>query len=1030
MVPLKRHLLFLVLGALLPLLVLAAGLTVLLIKEERDRTEQGLQEKARLLSLALDAELSRSITALQTLARNEALRRGDLRRFYEEAKDARDSLGLWDNVLLLSPKGEHVFNLLRPFGTPLPPVPQPEGPVTAARTGQAYVSNALRGRVDTEWLMFMNHPVAVDGEVKYVLGVTMNYRYWSRWLTERAPQGFIASIVDRNHVILARTHDAGRLAGQPVQPWFRDLLASRESGTVRGAGVLDPDVVVAYHRSELSGWHINLLTSGTVLDAPGRRSALVLVIGVALALAIAAALALARARVLTRGIRGLQEALEGLRSERPHVPALTSRVSEVDAAIAAARDTAAALAGRRQEIEALQADLRAQAEAQRLLVSLHDATRGLRDPEEVMDRVVALIARHYRVTRCTYGEVDAAGEHVTVTRDYVEGVPSVAGRHRLADFGPQIIAELKAGRTLALPDLQADARTNSPQASAAFHAVQARALLCVPLVKEGRLVALFALNHREPRAWSNEEVALLEQVAERTWLAVENARIEADLRESRDVLALAMRGGRMGAWSRNLLTGEVWWSRELEAIFGLPPGGFDGSEEGFLAYVHPEDREPVMRAVGAALETRGDYVVEFRFRDAAGGGWRWMDGRGRAVYAEGGRPTMLYGVGIDITERKRTEEELRRLNLELSEADRRKDEFLATLAHELRNPLAPIRSAAELLKRDDLAPGAASAARAIIERQARHMTRMVDDLLELGRITHGELQLRKEVVALAAVVRWAVEVAQSALDAAGVALTVELPGEPLYLEADATRLVQILANLLGNAAKFTPQGGHASLSARREGAWIEIRVRDDGIGIEARQLPRLFQMFSQVTPALERARGGLGIGLALVRGLVERHGGSVEARSEGAGRGAEFIVRLPASEAPAQPQPAGLAPPAPARSPRRVLLADDNRDAADSLAGLLRLMGHEVRVAYDGEQALRAGAEFRPDALILDIGMPRMNGYDVASRARGADWGRGAKLIALTGWGQQRDKAAAAEAGFDHHLTKPVAASALDALLS
>jgi signal transduction histidine kinase len=374
--------------------------------------------------------------------------------------------------------------------------------------------------------------------------------------------------------------------------------------------------------------------------------------------------------------------------------------------------------------------------------------------------------------------------------------------------------------------------------------------------------------------------------------------------------------------------------------------------------------------------------------------------------------------------------ELRAQNERLSEADRRKDEFLATLAHELRNPLAPIRTAAELLKHPGLAPQDAARAREIIERQAQHMTRMVDDLMELGRITHGELQLRKEPVALADAVRWALEAARPLLDQAGIALTLELPEAPLYaplyLRADPTRLVQILTNLLGNAAKFTPRGGHAWLRARRDGDWIEVSVRDDGIGIEPGQIPRLFEMFSQAQPALERGGGGLGIGLALVRGLVERHGGTVEAKSAGPGRGAEFIVRLPAAEAPRE---AAEAPSRGSTGKKRVLVADDNRDAADSLGFLLRAMGHEVRIAYDGEQALAAGAEFRPDALILDIGMPRANGYDVAARARESDWGRGATLIALTGWGQRRDKALAARAGFDYHLTKPVEAAALEALL-
>jgi CheY-like chemotaxis protein/two-component sensor histidine kinase len=304
---------------------------------------------------------------------------------------------------------------------------------------------------------------------------------------------------------------------------------------------------------------------------------------------------------------------------------------------------------------------------------------------------------------------------------------------------------------------------------------------------------------------------------------------------------------------------------------------------------------------------------------------------------------------------------------------------------------------------------------------------MVDDLLEAGRITHGELQLRKESVPVADAVRWALEAAQGALGGAGVKVEVEVPREPLYLEADPTRLVQILANLLGNAAKFTPRGGHVWLSARRQGGEVALSVRDDGIGIDPKQIPRLFQMFSHAAPALERSGGGLGIGLALVKGLVERHGGTVEAKSDGLGRGAEFIVRLPAAEPSALPERATPAIPS---GKKKVLVADDNRDAADSLSFLLRAMGHEVRVAYDGEQALAAAANFRPDAMIVDIGMPHANGYDVAMRARATDWGRGTTLVALTGWGQSRDRALAEKAGFDHHLTKPVEAARLEALLA
>jgi PAS domain S-box-containing protein len=365
----------------------------------------------------------------------------------------------------------------------------------------------------------------------------------------------------------------------------------------------------------------------------------------------------------------------------------------------------------------------------------------------------------------------------------------------------------------------------------------------------------------------------------------------------------------------------------------------------------------------------------------------------------------------------------------LKEADRRKDEFLATLAHELRNPLAPIRNAVEVLKvtgptGPDLAWG-----RDVIERQAGQMARLLDDLLDVSRITRGRLELRKGRVTLAAAVESAVETSRPAIDGGGHRLTVTLPPEPVHLDADPVRLAQVFANLLNNAAKYTDRGGDVRLSAERAGQEVVVSVRDTGIGIAPEVLPRLFEMFSQAKPALERSQGGLGIGLSLVRGLAEMHGGRVEARSAGPGRGSEFVVRLPVAAAPEGHEQR----PAEAEKPRatglRVVVADDNRDAADTLAMMVRLMGHEVRIARDGQEAVEAAEAFRPDVVLLDIGMPRLNGYDAARRLRDRPWGRDLLLVAVTGWGQEEDRRRSKEAGFEHHLVKPASPAALEKLL-
>ena len=392
---------------------------------------------------------------------------------------------------------------------------------------------------------------------------------------------------------------------------------------------------------------------------------------------------------------------------------------------------------------------------------------------------------------------------------------------------------------------------------------------------------------------------------------------------------------------------------------------------------------------------------------------------------------------VDITDRKRAEEELlkrsvqiEKLVQELAVADRRKNEFLATLAHELRNPLAPIRHALQILH---IAPDPAIQRQTlgVIDRQLGQMVRLVDDLLDISRITNNKLRLRKERIELAEAIQSALETTRPFIEGAGHELTVLLPPEPVYVEADMTRLAQVFINLLNNSAKYTEKGGHIRLAVEMQGPEVAVSVRDTGIGITAEHLPHLFEMFSQAAPALERSGGGLGIGLALARGVVELHGGSIEARSEGLGKGSEITVRLPVAPAPDQKQPQLSGDETEARrgSRCRVLIADDNRDSADSLSLLLKLAGYETWTAHDGLEAVQAAMAHNPDVALLDIGMPKISGYEVARRIRQEPWGQRMLLVAITGWGQDDDKQQAREAGFDHHLTKPVDLADLRVLL-
>jgi PAS domain S-box-containing protein len=467
---------------------------------------------------------------------------------------------------------------------------------------------------------------------------------------------------------------------------------------------------------------------------------------------------------------------------------------------------------------------------------------------------------------------------------------------------------------------------------------------------------------------------------------------------------------------------------------GLTMVGLEGIEQARRTNVRdfffPEDQSRIMDEFFPSVMESGHAEIEIRFRDFRTGDARWMDYKVLKLADAGGETVAFATVSRDITERRRLEDNLRKLAGDLSEADRRKDEFLATLSHELRNPLAPLRNMLEILKRAggsslEMVPQALDT----MERQLGQLVRLVDDLLDLNRITHNRIDLRKERVELTSVIRQAVQALRPLVESARHDVRVIAPREAIYVDADPVRLSQVFGNLLNNSCKYTSPGGKIGVTVERRGSDAVVTVEDNGIGIPPDKLDSIFDMFNQVDRSMERSQGGLGIGLALVRRLVQLHGGSVEATSAGEGKGSEFVVRLPVMiEAPAAApsEAAGAREPAHAR---RILVVDDNRDAATSLATLLEITGHETFTAHDGPTALEAIERHRPDVVLLDIGLPRLNGYEVCRRVRELPWGEDVTLIALTGWGQEEDRRKSHEAGFDGHLVKPVEYAALVSLL-
>jgi len=535
--------------------------------------------------------------------------------------------------------------------------------------------------------------------------------------------------------------------------------------------------------------------------------------------------------------------------------------------------------------------------------------------------------------------------------------------------------------------------------------------LPVPIVPQmlRAKIRVLADLHRKTKQLTRLNEELERRVSERT---EELARSTELLRGSEARFRSLAEGMPHIVWEADPRGNVTYFSPRWREYTGAEPSTHFGW--GWVSVVHPEDRELARTAAAAAVDSTGslplDFEARFRRHD---GVFRWFHASGEAVQRIDGSVDKWVGTCIDTDERKRAEQTLR-------ETDRRKDEFLAMLAHELRNPLAPIHNALKLQRTQEADAALMTWSRDVIERQVGQLTRLVEDLLDISRITRGKIRLRVERIDLAAVIEGAVETSRPVIDGRNHMLAVKLPEERIELTGDLVRLTQVVANLLNNAAKFQGEGGAISVSAEREGKEAVIRVRDRGIGLAADSVEKIFELFAQVRTR-ERVDAGLGIGLSLVRTLVELHGGRVSARSEGPGCGSEFTVWLPCLAADGEQRTNGARPRAgrTVRNGLRVLVVDDNRDSADSLALLLRLRGHEAQACYDGTSALEAARALEPHAVLLDLSMPDLDGFEVCRRLREQGL-EGALILALTGYGQDTDRNRSLASGFDAHLVKPV----------
>jgi PAS domain S-box-containing protein len=502
---------------------------------------------------------------------------------------------------------------------------------------------------------------------------------------------------------------------------------------------------------------------------------------------------------------------------------------------------------------------------------------------------------------------------------------------------------------------------------------------------------------------------------------------EEALRISEERFRIATDAGRVGTWEWDILSGRVIWSDLVYELHGMKPGEFGGTLQDFEKLIHPDERYRVSDAISNALQHSAEYAIEFQALGPQGQ-YRWFWAKARILRNERGEPMRLIGATMDVTDRKRAEDALRHQARQLADIDRRKDEFIAMLAHELRNPLGPIRNGVHLLRNPKLDAAGADRVREMIDRQTTHMSRIVDDLLDVSRITRGKIVLKKETMDLVQMVRDVSGDYKHDLDRANVALNLQLPADPVWIFGDRTRLAQALSNLLHNAAKFSKPHGCVTVRLTPQKSYAELVVTDDGAGIEPAVLPGLFEPFAQGSQSIDRSRGGLGLGLALVKGLIDLHEGAVHATSSGIGKGAEFTIRLPMVADGANPENDSDA--ASTSTALQILVVEDNPDAAESLQMLLTISGHHVKMAASGTAAITITRDWTPAVVICDIGLPEMDGYAVCKILREMPHLHRTRFIALTGYGQDDDQRRARAAGFHLHITKPVDPDKLERLIS
>ena len=1024
-VRMRGRLLAIALAGILPLAVVAGLGLVQIVRDQAERAEQSSLEVTRMAATAIEVELRRSISLLEALAQSPTLEHNDLSAFADLVRRVMPLTPGWHAVLLAEPDGRVVDRISPNVITGPVNIADRDSFARLIATGSPVVGQLARGPQGS-WGVPLRVPVRVDGRLRYVLTAVIAPESIRDVVTQRhLPAGWVTTVLDTTGRRIARTEQHVETLGAPASPTLAELLEMpRAEGTGTSYTIEGNPVHTAFVRMAETGWVVATGIPTTEVRQSATQAFSLYGGGLALSLLLALAAAVVAARRINRPMRQLTRAAHAM--GRGHVPQIPrSDIREI-------QDVSQAL------VDAARARHTSEAERDVALVNLEHAEQALRERVNDLELLHSLNQRLLELP--TLGEqMQAILDMLCAFHGADHGLVSLSdGREPLRIFASRGFSEAtltrlgevspgeeRCGRSVSPSSrvVIADTETDPRFADCRWLSREERfrAVHSTPLLSSaGGVMGVLTVQLAESREPSPREMHMADVCAGIAAVFVERARARQQAGESEQRLRVALD------------------SSTMPFCIIAPVRSHDGSIHDFrLDFVNQVGAKalgrPVYELIGTPVssfaQTWRDGDVFDMCRRVVGEQhsqeieWQALSMGCECWFHVTANP-FAQGVALwftNISQRKEQERQLK-------EADRRKDEFLATLAHELRNPLAPIRQAAALVGSPSATDSQKRHSQEVIERQVRHMALLLEDLLDISRITLGKIVLRREPVKLATAIEGAVQTVRAQLEAKRQRIV--LPAETdLWVDADPLRVEQMLTNLLANAIKYTGQDGEIRLQVSGDDRDAQITVIDNGIGIASENLDAVFQMFVQISTATSQPSSGLGIGLALARGLARLHGGEIEVSSPGLGQGSCFTLRLPRTARPQDAAPVDAAGTF-TGGIRRVLVADDNPDIAETLAELLRIEQHEVCIALDGHQALAEYERFRPDVALLDIGMPGLRGDEVARAIRALPGGGRVTLVAFTGWGQSVDKERALAAGFDRHLTKPANIEEIFAIVS